>query len=419
MSKEYRQQTEQFYEDKIKGILKEAPSYLSEFYSFMSHGSREITTQFAYLSDILAFLKFEKENISELKEKNIKDFPVEILSSLNLQDINEYKNYLFDKRKLTNSSAKKKLAALSAFFKFLNTEQYITNNPMLNFDFPVINKKRIVKLDAELSDRLLNGILENDKYLATSEYGEFIVDIPPAVKIKRERLVLRNYAICYLLLGTGLRVSELVGLDLDDINFRQNSLNVILKGGDETQVYFGDEVANALKLYLDGPTASPTLFEKFSPISAEAEWAKKHICDENFEINLKKDFPYFNLEAQNEIRKISSFYRRHGRSGFKPSRSCNAVFLSTRGTRITVRMVEIMIKEMAKTYLPEYEDRDIFSPHKLRATCATRILSQTGNLELASTQLNHKGVAVTASFYAELQREKRKDQIKNLDVTKW
>ena len=114
-----------------------------------------------------------------------------------------------------------------------------------------------------------------------------------------------------------------------------------------------------------------------------------------------------------------SHYRRQGRDGYKPSKNCKAVFLSNRGTRLTVRMVELMLKEMVKTYLPDYDDKDIFSPHKLRATCATRILSQTGDIELASTQLNHKGVAVTAAFYAELQKEKRKDKIKNLEVNDW
>jgi integrase len=78
-----------------------------------------------------------------------------------------------------------------------------------------------------------------------------------------------------------------------------------------------------------------------------------------------------------------------------------------------------MIKEMVKTYLPEYDDKDRFSPHKLRATCATRILTQTGDIQLASTQLNHKGIAVTAAFYAELQKEQQKERVKNLDINKW
>ena len=419
MSREYRQVLEQNYEATIETLLSTAPSYVREFYNHMHHGTREITTQLSYIRDVIDFLSYEKSVLPEMQNKALLDFPEDILSSFTLQDINEYRNYLFNERKLTNPSAKKKLAALSAFFKYLCLNETITVNPMTNFEYPVINKKRIVKLDAELSQRLLNGILENNKYLATSEYGEFIVDIPPEVWIKRERAVLRNYAITYLFLGAGLRISELVGLDLSDISFRNNSVNVILKGGDETQVYFSDEVADALRLYVNGPPLPPALASEYSPVSETADWAKAHICDPNLNSSILKKFPKASANEIKNIKDLVSHYRRQGRNGYNPQKNCNAVFLSNRGTRITVRMVELMLKEMVKTYLPDYDDKDIFSPHKLRATCATRILSQTGDIELASTQLNHKGVAVTAAFYAELQKEKRKDKIKNLDVNDW
>ena len=419
MSREYRQVLEQNYEATIDTLLSTAPSYVRDFYNHMHHGTREITTQLSYIRDIIDFLSYEKSVLPEMKDKSLLDFPEKILSKFTLQDINEYRSYLFDERKLSNPSAKKKLAALSAFFKYLCLNETIKVNPMTNFEYPVINKKRIVKLDAELSQRLLNGILENNKYLATSEYGEFVVDIPPDVWIKRERAVLRNYAITYLFLGAGLRISELVGLDLSDISFRNNSVNVILKGGDETQVYFPDEVADALRLYIDGPPLPPALASEFSPVSETADWAKAHICDTHLNADIYKKYPNASAEEIENIKDLVSYYRRQGRNGYKPAKNCNAVFLSNRGTRITVRMVELMLKEMVKTYLPDYDDKDIFSPHKLRATCATRILSQTGDIELASTQLNHKGVAVTAAFYAELQKEKRKDKIKNLDVNDW
>lgn len=419
MSKEYRQVLEQNYEEIIDKLLLESPNFISNFYNHMHHGKREITTQLSYIRDIIDFIKFEASVISGLKDKPLKSFPEDILIKITIQDINEYRNYLFKNRKLSNSSAKKKLAALSAFFKYLCLDEVISVNPMTNFEFPVINKHRIIKLDAELSQRLLDGILSNDKYLATSEYGEFVVDIPPIVWLKRERAVLRNYAITYLFLGAGLRISELVGLDLNDISFRNNSVNVILKGGDETQVYFSDEVADALRLYIDGPTMSPALSELYSPVSEMAEWAKKHIFDENLTASILIKSPDASHEEIINIKNLVSFYRRQGRGGYKPAKNCNAVFLSNRGTRLTVRMVELMLKEMAKTYLPDYDDKELFSPHKLRATCATRILSQTGDIELASTQLNHKGVAVTAAFYAELQKEQRKDKIKNLDVNNW
>lgn len=419
MSREYRQVLEQNYEETIDVLLSTAPHCVSDFYNHMHHGKREVTTQLSYIRDVIDFFIYEKSVLPEMQNKSLIEFPQEILSKFTLQDMNEYRNYLFRVRKLSNSSAKKKLAALSAFFKYLCLVDEISVNPMTNFEYPVINKHRIIKLDAELSKKLLDGILANNKYLATSEYGEFVVDIPPAVWIKRERAVLRNYAITYLFLGAGLRISELVGLDLSDISFRNNSVNVVLKGGDETQVYFPDEVADVLRLYLEGPSLPPALSEIFSPVSEMADWAKSHIFDERLNQSILEAFPNASMKKIEAIKDLVAHYRRQGRNGYKPSKNCNAVFLSNRGTRLTVRMVELMLKEMVKTYLPDYDDKDFFSPHKLRATCATRILSQTGDIELASTQLNHKGVAVTAAFYAELQKEKRKDKIKNLEVNDW
>ena len=83
------------------------------------------------------------------------------------------------------------------------------------------------------------------------------------------------------------------------------------------------------------------------------------------------------------------------------------------------KQVEKMIEEMVRTYLPDYTDKNKFSPHKLRATCATRILTQTGDIQLAATQMNHKGISVTAAYYAELQKEKQKEKIRQLDMSTW
>jgi site-specific recombinase XerD len=209
-------------------------------------------------------------------------------------------------------------------------------------------------------------------------------------------------------------------LDLDDINFRQNSLTVIAKGGDETQVYFGEEVEKALRDYLYGLPLPSELAEKYKYSDSEAfTWCKNHMSDENFIKNLEEKFPECDETLRRDMIKLRYSMLRQGRSALKPKRGNNAVFITTRGTRMSVRSVELMIKEMVKTYIPEYDDKDKFSPHKLRATCATRILTQTGDIQLASTQLNHKGIAVTAAFYAELQKERQKEKVKNLDINYW
>ena len=419
LSKEYRDEQKRVLEGQIRKVLKDAPSYVKDFYDHMHNGSREITTQAAYIRDIVNFIQYIIDTNPLFNETKVKDFPVEVFDQLTVKDLNEYRFNLQSVKHLAASSSKKKFAAISAFYKFANAEGYVSTNPMLNFELPATNKKRIIKLDAGFSKQLLDGILRNDMYLADTLHGKAPLPIPERVFLKREPLVLRNYAICSLFLGAGLRVSELVGLDLSDINFKAGTLNIIQKGGDEVQVFFGDEVAIALKTYIDGSFPPYELLEKYDNSEELLNWCSDHLYYVGFRKLLEEDFPDKEKQFYDDIELFCSSMRRVGRPGLKPKRNCNAVFISSRGSRMTVRMVEIMIKEMVQTYLPEYDDKEIFSPHKLRATCATRILSQTGDIHLASTQLNHKGIGVTAAFYAELQKEKQRDKIRNLDLHDW
>lgn len=419
MSKEYKEQTVRRYEAQIENLLTDAPFYIRDFYEHMHNGRREITTQAAYIRDMLAYLGFIKDSVPDLKSVDTKKIPEDIFENLTVKDLNEYRAFLHDIKKISNASIKKKFAAISAFYKYMNIDNRIKNNPMKDFEQPAVNKKRIIKLDASMSSKLLDGILRNDLYLADTLSGKRPLPIPEKVYVKREPLVLRNYAICCLFLGAGLRVSELVGLDLTDINFNQGSLNIIAKGGDEVQVYFGDDVEKALKTYINGSSSLSELSEKYKDKQDVLDWVKENAFAFNFYEIFRKKYPKEDEAFFKDMKVYAASVRRTGRSGFRPRRSDKAVFLSSRGQRMTVRMVELMIKEMVQTYLPEYDDKDLFSPHKLRATCATRILTQTGDIQLASTQLNHKGIAVTAAFYAELQKEKQKDKVKSLDMNKW
>jgi site-specific recombinase XerD len=420
VSREYREEVVIKYEAQISKTLSHAPNYIKDFYDHMHNGRREISTQFAYVRDIIMFIDYMRTTIPFFKETELKDFPIDVFNQLTVKDMNEYRTYLHDIQFLSNSSIKKKFAAISAFYKFAKSEGYTTNSPLDDFEQPAINKKRIIKLDAAMSNQLLEGILRNDMYLANTVDGERPLPIPEQVYIKREPLVLRNYAICCLFLGSGLRVSELVGLDLDDISFTQGSLNIIAKGGDEIQVYFGEEVARALMTYINGTPLPTGLVEKYAYTHSDAvEWCKSHLLEVGFKDKLISAFPGHDKAFYSDLTMLAASMRRQGRNGLKPLKNCDAVFISSRGKRMTVRMVQLMIKEMVKTYLPDFDDKDIFSPHKLRTTCATRILTQTGDIQLASTQLNHKGIAVTAAFYAELQKEKQRDKVRSLDMNDW
>jgi site-specific recombinase XerD len=421
MSIEYRKETEKKIQEQIDELISDAPYYVKDFAKHMHGGKREISTQLGYLRNVILFLRHEHSILSEYKDSNFSDLPISVLDSLRIDDINEYRDYLKDVKKLSNATMRKHLVSISVFYKYLLMKELVVKDPTQFVEAPPVNKKKIVHLDSSLSNRLLNGILANDKYLIEPEDGdEYVVDILEPIRIKREPLVLRNYAIVCLFLGSGLRISELVGLDLEDVDFRNNQLTVVVKGGDETTVYFGEEVAKALKEYINGLPIPSDLADKYKYTNSEAyEWCKNHLADDNFIKNLEEKYPECDESFKRDMIKLRYSMLRQGRSSLKPQKGNKAVFITTRGTRMSVRSVELMIKEMVKTYLPDYEDKDKFSPHKLRATCATRILSQTGDIQMASTQLNHANISVTAEFYAAIQKDRQKNTIKNLDINEW
>ena len=156
-------------------------------------------------------------------------------------------------------------------------------------------------------------------------------------KIYHNKTKKRDMAILTLLLGTGIRVSECVGLDLNDIDPKNNGIKVHRKGGSEVMVYFGDEVAEALDAYLD----------------------------ERLE-----------MEPQEG--------------------STEAVFLSMQNRRINVRSVENLVKKYSRLVTTVKN----ITPHKLRSTYGTTLYQETGDIYLVADVLGHKDVNTTKKHYA-------------------
>lgn len=152
-----------------------------------------------------------------------------------------------------------------------------------------------------------------------------------------------------LMLGTGIRVSECVGLDLNDVDFRNNGIKVHRKGGAEVVVYFGDEVRDALMEYM--------------------------------------------IERQ----KITAH-----------DGSINALFLSMQNKRISVRSVENIVKK----YSSLVTSLKHITPHKLRSTYGTSLYRETGDIYLVASVLGHKDVNTTRKHYAALEDDKRRSAAK-------
>lgn len=367
MSNEYLQERDNKIIKKSAALLEELPPYVKQFYDSKKGAKKELT-RYAYIQDIEDFLSY----LSPIHHEEVKTFPFEKLGLLSVQDIDEYRNHLFKTYK--PASVKRKLASISSFYKYLVLAGFVKNNPAAIIDWPSDDKsKAIVYLDEDQTRRLLQGIYYNNKQIyyltdgetslssvkgkgatkgkAKNKYTEYIVrTIDDATKKRREKVRLRNYCIALLFLKTGMRVSELVSIDLDDIDFRNTIINVTGKGGKTRPVGFGEDgIVRALRDYI--------------------------LSDRKA------------LLGKNTAEK--------------------ALFVSRVGKRISVRNVESMIKEMVMTYLSddEFVKKEDFSPHKLRSTCATRLLKETGgNIMGVSALLGHESIEITARRYAAMNQ---------------
>ena len=157
---------------------------------------------------------------------------------------------------------------------------------------------------------------------------------------------MRDVAILTLLLGTGIRVSECVGLNTDDLNFEENSMFVTRKGGKEMILYFSDEVASALKAY---------------------------------------------LAERKDVQPLP------GHEG--------ALFLSLQRRRITQRAIENLVKKYAAIAAPLKRK---ISPHKLRSTYGTTLYNETGDIYLVADVLGHADVNTTRKHYAAMSENRRR-----------
>ena len=160
-------------------------------------------------------------------------------------------------------------------------------------------------------------------------------------------------ALTTLLLGTGIRVSECVGLDTTHVDFKNNGIKITRKGGNEVIIYFGDEVEEALTRYM--------------------EERKDIIPCEGHE---------------------------------------NALFLSMQKRRISIKSVENLVKKYSQMVTTMKK----ITPHKLRSTYGTMLYSNTGDIYLVADVLGHKDVNTTRRHYAHMLEDQRKKASKAVRI---
>ncbi len=313
------------------------PSFCRSFF----RGIEEYTstrTRLAYAYDLRLFFEFLHEKNSICAKMDIKDISLDILDQLTRMDIEEYLEYISlyqkDGKDITNDERGKsrKLASLRSFYNYFFQNELIEKNPAALVPLPKRHQKEIIRLEPNEVAILLDQVEDGTKL--TKKELEY-----------HKKTKIRDVALLTLLLGTGIRVSECVGLDISDINFDVGGIKIRRKGGYEAVIYFGEEVETALLDYLE---------------------QRDHI-----------------IPAQGHE---------------------NALFLSLQNRRMAVRSVENLVKK----YASRVTTLKKITPHKLRSTYGTTLYQETGDIYLVADVLGHKDVNTTRKHYAALEDERRR-----------
>ena len=336
----YHEQTDMDNIRKLREVLKTLPAFAKDYFRAIEP-TTSTKTRISYAYDIRIFFQFLISQNPSLAKIGIPNLNVSVLDQLKPIDIEEYMEYLKlydspnDQTTITNGERglKRKISSLRSFYTYYYKRQAIETNPVQLVDMPKIHDKAIIRLDAGETAALLDYIEHCGDQLTGQRKAYY------------EKTKLRDLAIVTLLLGTGIRVSECVGLDVEDIVFRNNGIRLIRKGGSEMVVYFGPEVEKALKDYLEARKA-------ISPLEGHE----------------------------------------------------HALFYSTQRKRIGVQAVENLVKKYARAITTTKK----ITPHKLRSTYGTTLYQETGDIYLVADVLGHKDVNTTKKHYAAMDDARRR-----------
>ena len=314
------------------------PDYLNDFLDYIAtilNKSENTIKEYNY--DIAHFLKHIKvqfgmakvESDEEIKSLEIKDIPLSTVAKIELANIHAFLSYLKRNYRSKPATISRKNAAIRTFFNYLcNKTKRIPKNPAQDLENPKPEKRLPKYLSLEESKRLLE--------ISQSE---------------EDRNAVRNYAIITLFLNCGMRLSELCGINIKDIDFTENKLNVIGKGNKERTIYLNNACIKAINAYL---AERPKVDVKYA--------------------------------------------------------SRDALFLSEQKKRISNRTVHYIVKqELKKTGL----DINKYSVHKLRHTAAT-LMYKYGNVDIRALQelLGHESIATT-EIYTHVDNDQIRSAVEN------
>jgi len=348
----YQEQVDQKRTLMIRSMLAALPRSCSDFIRGLLT-TASILTRLAYTIDLNTFFSFASKELTVYADKNVSELTDDDIAALKARDIELYSEYLTlyykeegsdgdpqQQRMLRNQSygVMRKLSSLRSYFNYLFRTERIPSNTAALVPLPKLHKRPILLLEPDEMHKLIHAVSTGEQLTSRQQAYHHSVGV-------------RDYAIIMLFLGTGIRVSECVGINIQDLDFESNALLVTRKGGNQVIVYFPDETADALKAYL-------------------------------------------------EVRKEIETMEGHE----------HAFFLSLQRRRITQRAVEIMVKKYAEIVVPLKKK---ISPHKLRSTYATNLYRETQDIYLVAEALGHSDINTTRKHYASMSDKRMREAAAN------
>ena len=335
MKQDYYQERNLKNLDRIDVLLQELPLFCEDFLRGIETRS-SVLTRLNYCYDLRIFFDFLVKK--RFRGKQVTDLTLEDLERVTDTDIEIYLSYLSNytfrgKRLSCDERAKaRKLSAVRSLFKYFFNKGLIEVNNTAKVPTPKLHEKEIIRLEQDEVSSLLD----------VAEEGNGLSDHAEGYHSKTK---IRDIAILTLFLGTGIRISELVGLNNESIDFTTHSFLITRKGGNQGVVYFSEQVGDAIAAYI-----------------AQKEEDPRVPADEH------------------------------------------ALFLFMQYRRITVRAVENLVKKYAKIVSPLKK----ITPHKLRSTYGTSLYRETGDIYIVADVLGHKDVNTTRKHYAAITEDHRR-----------
>ena len=331
----------------IEKLLNEVlPSFCYDY--FLAIDSQTSTlTRLNYAHDLKIFFYFLQEKKFRGK-KSILEFTLNDLEEVTSSDIEYFlgflSHYSYNGKKHTcNERAKaRKLSSVRAMFKYFFNKNMLSVDNAAKVSTPKLHEKPIIRLDNNEIFNIIDVVESGDGLTAHQ-------------RAYHEKNKVRDAAILMLFLGTGIRISELVGLNNENLNFKDNSFIVTRKGGNKAILYFDNDVSAVLQRYID--------------------------------------------------------YKQLNEFSTAPSAP---LFISNKNNRYPVRAVENLVEKYAKIVSPLKK----ISPHKLRSTYGTQLYRATGDIYIVADVLGHKDVNTTRKHYAAISDDNRRSVVGKVKLSR-